>query len=763
MNKHKQGINLSRLLKSEEYKDLVEIIKCGICFQILLNPVDCNECQHSFCHGCINYLKSEGISCPYGCDLKNFHANTSSLGIKNILSMLRFKCINPECQESILYDDVILHDQTCQYKPVYCPNCKAQVLSGSLESHIKDNCDSRTAKCEHCNEDIMIKDLAKHTEICIGISNTIRGTEGEFKEIIYPGADFVKTMLKHLGQLIDDKLSSVSNSGSTLNTTTTFNDDKFEKVNNKLNTILDIVCDDKLSNNVSLKAISDKLDDISNRLHKLESNFKTESKRSCLIDNSKSYVTLDENYTNVIIDKINHLEFKLETVSEDMKTHLDFSFKEQFDFVWCIQCKKIQNGMSQKKCQECDSKFCKDCGLKCKECQQILCEKCVSCPRCKERVCRTCRKSCSSCKTTNKYCKKCITECKNCKNVNCIDCLKTCSQCNLIICDNGVCSNTCRHCSKSLCKKCQKLNENPITPCTSCKIHYSCRDCYIICGMCKNQCCKNCLHKCKKCNKILCSNCSKDCPSCKENYCDDCSKKAFNSKCTRCAKFFCNACVNVNTGKCTQCRELNCKTCLYLCGMCSMTLCINDIAKCKQCGGHNCLRCITTCHCGVVKFCQGCKIDIVPISPHECNTWLNETPYFTGVKSRTSKELPPNFEAKLFIEKMKGDSVSIGITDNNSFLDNSIIFVDQIWTLRLKTGMKYSTNNSVESYLKSGVKEYDVLYIRLDGSNLYFKVNNDNNPPSAYTIDKSKKYYLYIENEEARKECKIALIYIIKI
>jgi hypothetical protein len=88
--------------------------------------------------------------------------------------------------------------------------------------------------------------------------------------------------------------------------------------------------------------------------------------------------------------------------------------------------------------------------------------------------------------------------------------------------------------------------------------------------------------------------------------------------------------------------------------------------------------------------------------------------------------------------------------------------VDKIWTLRLKNGTKYSTNNSVESYLKNAVKEYDILYIRLEGNSLYFKVNNEN-PPAAFSIDTSKQYYLYIENEEARKESKISLIYIIKI
>jgi hypothetical protein len=756
MQKQNQGIDFNRLINPENYKDLEEVIKCKICFQILLIPVDCDNCRYSFCHDCINLLKSENKPCPFGCNLQNYNTNTSSVGIKSILSGLTFKCRNPECETPIPYNDILIHDKTCTYRRVYCPNCKEQIKSFELESHVKDNCKYRTRKCDNCNEEVLHKDFDLHLSVCSRVASLLNGKEpASLKEFIYPGADFVKVMLKQIGRLIDDKLVDYSRKS-------------FEKIDEKLNTIVNGVS----SKENEYKQIIERLDSISNRLDTLE--------RSIILNNPK-ILNLDDkdevrkpNHNNPFISecmdlnsitvkgKLDSLENKFEEISYDVKNHIDSALKQQFDFVWCPECKKIDNGISVKNCEECNSRFCKDCGLKCRECQNIFCEKCVCCPRCKEKICLNCRKVCSSCKNLNKYCKKCITECKNCKNINCIDCLKTCSQCNLIICGDNICSNTCRHCSKSLCKKCQKLTENPITPCNSCKIHYSCRNCYIICSVCKNQCCKNCLHKCKKCNKTLCLNCTKDCPSCKENYCDDCSTKAFSSKCCRCGKFFCTSCVKINTGKCNQCSELNCKTCLQLCGNCSRSMCVKDIATCKQCGGFNCLNCITTCHCTEVKFCQGCKMDISPISPHDCIFWLNETPYFTGVKSRSKKELPLNFEVKLFIEKMKGDSVSIGITDNNSFQDNSIIFVDQIWTLRLKTGMKYSTNKSVESYLKAGAKEYDTVYIRCEGTNLYFKLNNEN-PPPAYAIDKTKKYYLYIENEEARKECKISIIYIIKI
>jgi hypothetical protein len=762
-----------------------------------------------------------------------------------MLGLLKFHCLNSECKEDIPYNDLILHDKSCMYLPVVCPNCKVQIKTYQLEEHVKNECEFREVKCKVCGEDIVWKDYETHLCVCNIVRQSLIGDVTDVREFIYPGAQFVRTMLLHLGKMTEEMVrkatgnaggqplvNKIDNSGESeevffssmpnkfsnnevsyykaeiATTTNTLGDEKIDKLNERLDLLFKTLSDNKASpvKQGVAHSCEDKFDKINSRLDRIEellrgkdsgikpekvvthethykeskdvkdvkdvkqtlndSDIKESIICSTLIPQTSDY-NVPKEIEEMFSDKLTYLE---NTVSEkfyDLKTDIDNYFKKEFEFIWCTKCQKIENGMSFNNCINCSNRFCKDCGLRCRECDTIYCNDCIMCPRCKDTVCLGCRVECMSCadegKETNHYCMKCITECKNCNTTNCIDCLKTCTQCNMIICKNTICSNSCKHCYISLCKKCQVLSENPIAPCTNCKTHFSCKSCYVNCSVCHNDCCKSCVTKCKKCHKTMCTNCLEDCPSCKESYCDDCAKKTFDIKCHKCAKYFCNSCVNVNTVKCSQCKEAFCKSCAHHCRACGIGLCDTCVSRCKHCNGPSCSKCLIPCQCGDVKFCIACKEDVTPISPHECNTWLNNSPIFTSVKSRTKYPLPTSFEAKLFIEKMKGDGVNIGITDNNTFVDNSIIIVDQIWTLRLKTGMRYSTDKSIEPFLKYGAKEYDVVYVRCEDGQLYFRINDDN-PHTAYTVDQSKKYYLYIENEEkARVECKVCLVYVVKI
>jgi hypothetical protein len=820
----KQGIAISRLINPSQFKDLEDIIKCKICFQIISNPMDCISCQHSFCYDCIENLREEGKACPFNCELTNTSINPSSLGIKSMLSLLKFKCLNADCTEEIAYNDLKIHDKSCRFTPVNCPKCNKQIKTFQLEGHVKDECELRLTRCQVCQEDILWKEYDTHLAVCNIIRQSLINVDvGDSKELIYPGAQFVKTMLNHLGKMTEDiirKTATVSVKMNTSNEDFSFagisnkfsasnenyntnviscagsNDDKLERLNDKLELLFKLVSEKNDRPNNFNNSSEDKFNKINDRLDRIEamlkgreyeySKLETSEKESYKnIEKDKVSETEREVITNnntilqhsmaisikeiddIVSDKLNYLENTINEKFHDLQTDIDDYFKKEFEFVYCQRCKKIENGMCFRNCSDCNRQFCKDCGIKCKECDKIYCQECVSCPRCQDTICIGCRKACISCDkeegATKLYCSSCITECKNCNTTNCIECLKTCTQCNVIICKNTICSNFCKHCYISLCKKCQQISENPITPCIGNETHYSCKNCYITCAICRTETCKTCISKCKKCHKSLCMTCIKDCPSCKEGYCEECSKKTFEVKCHKCAKFFCNSCINNDTSKCSQCKEIFCKSCAYNCRVCGIGLCSTCVSRCKQCEEPNCHKCLISCQCDEVSFCLPCKEDILPIHPHQCNSWLNNSPNFTGVKTRANYPLPTNFEAKFFIEKMKGVGVNIGLTDNNTFSDNSIIIVDQIWTMRLKTGMKYSTEKSVEPFLKHGAKEYDVVYMKCEDGQLAFSINDDS-PQVAYTLDSSKKYYLYIENEEkARVECKVCLIYVIKI
>ena len=123
------GLDESRVINKEYLNSLDDIYKCNICFKIMDSPTDCENCGHSICYECINKLK-----CPFGC--KNKSLKPSSMAIKNILSNLKFKCLNEECKEVILYSDVKRHDNICEFQKIICPNngCNKKLLKKELEN-----------------------------------------------------------------------------------------------------------------------------------------------------------------------------------------------------------------------------------------------------------------------------------------------------------------------------------------------------------------------------------------------------------------------------------------------------------------------------------------------------------------------------------------------------------------------------------------------------------------------------------------------------
>ena len=65
------------------------------------------------------------------------------MAIKNILSNLKFKCLNEDCKQIILYSDVKRHDNICEYQKIICPNngCNKRLLKKDLENHVKNECE----------------------------------------------------------------------------------------------------------------------------------------------------------------------------------------------------------------------------------------------------------------------------------------------------------------------------------------------------------------------------------------------------------------------------------------------------------------------------------------------------------------------------------------------------------------------------------------------------------------------------------------------
>ena len=156
------GIDPERIVNKQYLTSLGDFYKCSICYKIMFNPKDCEECGHSYCYECISIL-----NCPYGCKTKSIK-NTSA-GIIDLLKNLKFKCQNEGCTMIIPYEEVKNHDANCEYQKVFCTNkkCKKRIIKKDLDNHIKNICKYSLISCQYCKNDYYRKEINEHEKLCI--------------------------------------------------------------------------------------------------------------------------------------------------------------------------------------------------------------------------------------------------------------------------------------------------------------------------------------------------------------------------------------------------------------------------------------------------------------------------------------------------------------------------------------------------------------------------------------------------------------------
>jgi hypothetical protein len=105
------GIDKKFISNYDEYKLLLDEMICPICLKVLLDPIECNECQAIICENCYFILKSADKNCfNEGCKGTYIKANKF---VREILSNLRIKCYGCQ-QDNIKYSDYLQHIKTCE-------------------------------------------------------------------------------------------------------------------------------------------------------------------------------------------------------------------------------------------------------------------------------------------------------------------------------------------------------------------------------------------------------------------------------------------------------------------------------------------------------------------------------------------------------------------------------------------------------------------------------------------------------------------------
>ena len=162
------GIPLSRVIDLDKYENILQILKCKLCLNILLNPYDCSKCGNTFCYSCINKLKESNKKCPFGCT--DYEIAPSSFAIKKFLNQLKFSCINKEngCNEIISYNNIEQHNKNCEYINSFCPNnqCGMKIPWNLLKNHIQNECPYTLYECDKCHLKLTRKEIESHNKLC---------------------------------------------------------------------------------------------------------------------------------------------------------------------------------------------------------------------------------------------------------------------------------------------------------------------------------------------------------------------------------------------------------------------------------------------------------------------------------------------------------------------------------------------------------------------------------------------------------------------
>jgi hypothetical protein len=77
-----------------------EDFKCNICTLLVLNPVECNQCDQLFCKSCLNAWMAKGKSTCPNCR-KDIMATTLNRNLKKYLDKTLLRgCPMPDCPEA---------------------------------------------------------------------------------------------------------------------------------------------------------------------------------------------------------------------------------------------------------------------------------------------------------------------------------------------------------------------------------------------------------------------------------------------------------------------------------------------------------------------------------------------------------------------------------------------------------------------------------------------------------------------------------------
>ena len=166
---------------------------CGICMNVLKDPVSCRHNEHLFCRACITIHLMNFQTCPSCMEPLTVESlRQAPRTVTNLLSELKIRCqfFDRGCGQFVELGDLERHVTDCGFAPAVCSNegCQLEVNKEDLLHHETAVCELRRVKCHNCNEirqemDTVKVNLAAMNEKLKGVGEQLARNETNVKAV----------------------------------------------------------------------------------------------------------------------------------------------------------------------------------------------------------------------------------------------------------------------------------------------------------------------------------------------------------------------------------------------------------------------------------------------------------------------------------------------------------------------------------------------------------------------------------------------------
>ena len=208
--------------KDEQFQHPVgHTLHCGVCMNVLKDPVMCRQNEHLYCRACIIPHLMNFQTCPTCMEPLTVETlSQAPRGIRSLLAELKIRCESYDrgCGEFIELGNLESHLRDCGIAPAVCSNegCRLEVNQRDLLHHETVVCELRRVQCHSCSD---IKQEMEAMKVSLtAVDEKLERNKKELAERIEENKKAMKETVLTKVRIVEEQLDKQKESNRTLET-----------------------------------------------------------------------------------------------------------------------------------------------------------------------------------------------------------------------------------------------------------------------------------------------------------------------------------------------------------------------------------------------------------------------------------------------------------------------------------------------------------------------------------------------------------------